>query len=145
MKLPAWGSVLGPVSASSMHHPLDILPRLQWPSPCWQLPTTKLPSPDLQTHTSKHHWLHIRPIYLLVSKTQLIIFLPTPAPLLFPSACLCWWHHTHPTSQIQDVEVIRELNSTPHSQQSSLGICPFPSIPVVCPSSSLFQIIAATS
>lgn len=42
-------------------------------------------SPDLQTHTSKHHWLHIRPLYRLMSKTQLIFFLPTPAPLLLPS------------------------------------------------------------
>lgn len=42
-------------------------------------------SPDLQTHTSKHHWPHIRPLYRLVSKTQLIFFFPTPAPLLLPS------------------------------------------------------------
>lgn len=99
-RLPSWcvllrdrsslggSSVRGPVLASFMYHPLDILLTLKAPMTISVLtaPNNQATlSPDLQTHSSKHHWLHIRPLYRLVSKTQLILSLPTPAPLFFPS------------------------------------------------------------
>ena len=130
------GSVLRPVLASSKHHPLDILLALKAP-----MTISVLTAPNNQATLSLPTFRPTPP------NTTGCTYFPSLPQLLSSSQvfCLCWWHHTHPTSQIQGVEVIRELSSTPHSQQSSLGICPFPSIPVVRPSSSLSQIIAATS